>query len=371
MCTTCKTYLFQLFQCDLCDFTSSDKDDLVSHLVNKHLPKAAYMCDSCHYRTDDRSEFRDHQKFGHIQIARSFKCPSCPHKFYDKNSLRQHLRGKHDTYSIRSLRVSCRYCDQTFSRQRTYHHHFIAMHSDKEPDVRCEKCPKLFHTQFIMRNHVRAAHRARNFACDFEGCDKTFKTIYHKDRHMVSHTNERNHKCEYCPATYGYDKNLRMHREITHLGYRYFCVYPGCKLECLTKRDVVLHLRKAHVTDQKMNDKMRKELKQQPPHIVKTIEQLRKERMERKRIENLEMESKRIEVVVLDEADIIAVENTQNLGSERDMMVDKIESETCSPINFTKEDEPESESEPIMEISTLTVEPMNNEPPKNEVLSVF
>lgn len=264
------------------------------------------------------------------------------------------MKEKHKT-SARNSRVSCYYCDETFARRETYEQHVVTYHNDKDPDVLCEKCSKLFPTQEIMRKHMKWAHREENIECDFEGCDKMFKTNALKNRHMISHTKERNHKCEYCPATYGHSKNLKMHREITHLGYRYFCVYPGCKLESSYKRDIVLHLRKSHVTDPKMMDKLLKELKQQPPHIVKTIEQLRKERMERKRIEKMEM-------VVVDEAEFRADEN---LGSERDM-IDESEDETCSSLNFTEQAEPEPVVE-MVEILTPSVEPLKIEPSKTEV----
>lgn len=257
-----------IFSCDLCGFDCKNKTDLLLHFINQHIPKSKFMCETCYYRTNSETKMENHMRLKHPKLATFLKCPKCPQLCYTKNSLDSHLKIKHNCSPRKIVTLTCDFCDKTFARKETIREHLMVYHNLNEPTILCDLCPKRLYTRNQLRKHQRQSHTVENVKCKFEGCNKLFKAVHRMERHYISHSKEKRFKCEYCTAEYGLSKNLKMHREIVHLGYKYFCVYPGCNLEFLYKRDIVLHLRKRHATNSDKMEELMKRLKEQQPHIV-------------------------------------------------------------------------------------------------------
>lgn len=236
-------------------------------MIDVHLPKTKFNCESCNFRTNIEIFFKRHNKLEHPNIVNVFICSVCTLKCYNENALEQHMKHKHKNWN-KKPRFPCLKCKITYSKNIDLLDHMKTCLNSKEPQLICDVCQRRYHTKSKLRSHMSYHVRIEGgpVRCEFKGCNKFVRRL---NRHMISHSKAITYDCEYCTAKYGHDKNLKMHQEIEHFGYRYFCVFPHCKLEYVSKRNVQLHMRRSHIVDSETLKELEAKLREQLPHIDK------------------------------------------------------------------------------------------------------
>ena len=76
--------------CDYCDYQSSQKNNLKTHL-NKHKDSKSFQCKLCDKKFNWDSSLRSHMSAAHGKIIRNYICEVCTHSFKDKSNLAQHM----------------------------------------------------------------------------------------------------------------------------------------------------------------------------------------------------------------------------------------------------------------------------------------
>ena len=57
------------YPCHICNFTSTNKHDLLKHLKSKHLSIQMYYCYHCDYKSRDKGDLLTHTKSKHKRVG--------------------------------------------------------------------------------------------------------------------------------------------------------------------------------------------------------------------------------------------------------------------------------------------------------------
>ena len=79
-----------VFQCELCDYSTSRKQSLQRHKLC-HTGERPFNCDVCNYRARRKDALMEH-KLLHTTREKQFTCNFCDFKTFFKRSLIRHLR---------------------------------------------------------------------------------------------------------------------------------------------------------------------------------------------------------------------------------------------------------------------------------------
>jgi 5-methylcytosine-specific restriction endonuclease McrA len=82
------------FSCDLCPFSTIEKDQIVQHMQKEHLKSNLMQCDYCTANFDSLSSLIFHKNKHHNFNNTQFNCQFCLHRFDNKEDLVAH-RKKH------------------------------------------------------------------------------------------------------------------------------------------------------------------------------------------------------------------------------------------------------------------------------------
>jgi uncharacterized C2H2 Zn-finger protein len=97
------------FNCEICDYFTSRKGDLVRHINMKHKKLKRYGCDLCDFLSFHYYEFLEHSKTVHLLNKNIFKCDNCDMAYSLKKNLVRHINMKHKNLK----RFGCDLCDFT------------------------------------------------------------------------------------------------------------------------------------------------------------------------------------------------------------------------------------------------------------------
>lgn len=225
----------ELFSCDKCDFTTSKKISLKSHLAS-HLPFAArnkFECQRCHKTFTRATSLRIHLLTVHDKIRRH-KCPQCGEEFRRLALLNDHLLIKH--HQMHSF--NCNFCSQTFEKRSLLEIHRRELHKFKKfatrPNDSDKKrflcsCGKSLPTKNILMKHqlthkqIFKPETVKKFKCPVPNCFHAFKQrcnlIRHqkeKEHFLPEQLNKLKYKCV-CGA-----------RFFTERGYSFHCGKSMC-----------------------------------------------------------------------------------------------------------------------------------------------
>ena len=86
---------FELFKCDICDYESSFKANLMRHKSSKHerglKTIRIFKCDECNYVSDRLQNINRHIKLVHnIVKEKRFKCNFCSFETNNKHTAKMH-----------------------------------------------------------------------------------------------------------------------------------------------------------------------------------------------------------------------------------------------------------------------------------------
>ena len=201
-----------LFNCKNCDFETTEKDDLKTHMETLHKVIKAFKCSICNYETSRNDILKIHVACVHEGIKRSwFNCNICNYKSAVKSNLNKHMKSVHG----------------------------------KNKAFKCNICNFQVAAECHLKRHIENVHeRIKPFKCKL--CDYETATNFHLKRHIDSvHEGLKPFKCNKCEYKTSLKDSLKKHIEIVHEGMKPF----KCKLcdyECAQKGQLKTHIASVH-----------------------------------------------------------------------------------------------------------------------------
>lgn len=177
------------YECDLCDFTTDKKCNILSH-IRHHAATKRHFCLGCSETFSTRLKLHNH-------------------------SMKIHGRGVIGSVEYSKASSECKVCHRVFSDERLKFH--TKLHDS--PCFTCIECSRLFRNQSALEKHVASHHFSeKRFTC--ETCGKSFKKLTILKQHEEVHNPIKIYvNCELCPTMLQV-KSLKLHMEIKH-GDRY------------------------------------------------------------------------------------------------------------------------------------------------------
>ena len=182
------------FQCEKCDLSTKNMDELKGHQENMHskeiksVPQKnrkeqdeglVYCCTKCKFETKTEKSLTEHIKIKH----ESFDCEECNRKLESRSKLKEHKKKEHTV-------KDCDICNfETYSK-RDLEHHVLNKHNKM---FKCDKCNFEATSSKVLKEHVRTKHQTdndNNFSCVQCG----YKTIleHNLDEHIeFKHVQEK------------------------------------------------------------------------------------------------------------------------------------------------------------------------------------
>ncbi|XP_066141521.1 oocyte zinc finger protein XlCOF6-like [Euwallacea fornicatus] len=167
---------FKEFKCKICSFMCDNRDQLDTHMENKHNK---HTCDVCGKRFPFESELKTHhRKHEDIAMAR-FRCDVCGKTARTQTQLKVHYR-----IHTGERPFSCDICGKSFKQTAHLKVHMF-QHTGKMP-FKCKICEKAFPFQHVMEIHMRTHTGEKPFQCVFCGNayhDRTTMQKHQKKKH--------------------------------------------------------------------------------------------------------------------------------------------------------------------------------------------
>ncbi|XP_029035221.2 zinc finger protein 1 homolog isoform X5 [Osmia bicornis bicornis] len=237
------------YTCNFCDYESTNKSTLTSHISRKHAGKAIdkrrgsygsstepkeYSCNECEFKCQNRRKLKEHLERKHASEYK-YDCEYCGKKFKVKGDMRLHVRFKHKEGPI-----VCDVCGKTCSNSNSLYVHQKWAHF--KPKYECAICKRRMVTQENLDQHILLQHERReSFVC--EECGKSFSENHRLKQHMMTHTGDRPYDCHICGKAFARRTAYRQHLLI-HTGKRpYICDICG---KTFTQKPGLICHRKSH-----------------------------------------------------------------------------------------------------------------------------
>ncbi|XP_076766520.1 uncharacterized protein LOC143433193 isoform X8 [Xylocopa sonorina] len=237
------------YACNFCNYESTNKSTLHSHISRKHSTKRIgrrrssyryttepeeYSCDVCEFKCQNRRRLKEHLERKHASEYK-YDCEYCGKKFKVKGDMRLHVRFKHKEGPI-----VCDVCGKTCSNSNSLYVHQKWAHF--KPKYECEICKRRMVTQENLDQHILLQHERReSFVC--EECGKSFTENHRLKQHMMTHTGDRPYDCHICGKAFARRTAYRQHLLI-HTGKRpYICDICG---KTFTQKPGLICHRKSH-----------------------------------------------------------------------------------------------------------------------------
>lgn len=156
----CKLFNFlnlQLYTCDYCSETSTQRRQFSSHLMTEH-PGQVYRCDQCNKNFFNGETWRTHRCKADQWV---FDCNYCDNSFGHLSQLTRHMRS-HEEKSQKASKykhqqVPCDQCDATFHSAFYLKQHQL-VHTGETPHA-CKLCSRRFRNKCNLLRHVRTIHK--------------------------------------------------------------------------------------------------------------------------------------------------------------------------------------------------------------------
>ncbi|XP_070499951.1 zinc finger protein 260-like [Chironomus tepperi] len=280
-------------KCEICMFTSSDRDEFVKHIKSIHGTnssttevdydlkleiddphvfvgtKQSKECDICREVFTDRMLLIEHFK-AHFDKDRIYACPYCNknckgivmlgfhknldhkvdryycicHRTYDREFVMKRCRKNHQNTLVDEKYV-CDECDSyvAFGDSLRLAHHKTKIHGNGVK-YWCTVCLKSYsNNEFkqCMKKH-RAEITTMTVKCP--ECDKTMQYQRFKDHYKDLHVGDKNEICEVCGLGFSSKPSLSNHKRMRHTtlytNFNYECDFCGNKFN--SKGNLLSHM---------------------------------------------------------------------------------------------------------------------------------
>ncbi|XP_017000206.2 zinc finger protein 761 [Drosophila takahashii] len=261
--------------CFVCDFASTNIDELFQHLHYSHEPAGTLFCDLCDRTFRDPAVFMEHNKSHANVSSTTYSCGECMANFESRGRLNGHMRAMHGSV------ISCELCSREFATEATYNIH-MKKHLIIERDVHvCSYCGLLSNSSETLLAHVDAVNSPcfgtkintellRNaYVCEY--CTSYFK----KKVNLQAHRDSGVHKdglywCQPCGKDFPHMKLYRHHlrnyqqlrSDSTHrkleICVYYMCDQENCSEAYVNWNSLYTHKRRTHESSNKQAEKTAK-----------------------------------------------------------------------------------------------------------------
>ena len=227
-----------IYYCDMCDFSTTDKDALVNKHKKTHSIEII-KCNTCEYSTNQTRLMRRHKQKHHDKVV--FPCTICDHLAKEKQMLQTHIESKHGKISLKC--EDCKY--QTTSRVYLKNH--IRTAHKLVPTIQCDTCDYKAKENRNMRVH-KEKHKDRSerklLSCTEKGCFKTYTSPEGLKEHVLAIHKGGRIKCEKCETVCRTKVHLKTHIRSIHLGIKYICSI--CDRELSSNNKLFDHIKENH-----------------------------------------------------------------------------------------------------------------------------
>ena len=182
------------FKCELCPYTSTNKNAYSRHISKVHMDKM-FSCCLCKQLLLEKSLMEKHLKESHTEEIDHTckKCRTAKKAAKRPQNYMQHIREVADMQE-------CELCDfktPSTKDRKIIRRHLIYWHFS--PKEKCDLCDYVARNVGKLREHRQAVHEGRTYPCPWEGC-----THQSKHKRNLKHHVEHVHKkvevyCKKCP----------------------------------------------------------------------------------------------------------------------------------------------------------------------------
>ncbi|CAK1591993.1 unnamed protein product, partial [Parnassius mnemosyne] len=245
---TAVSRLTKMFNCDICEFKTSQKRCILAHL-KAHVAKRVYCCNNCGYKSIMKSNLHQHMKIHTGE--KPFSCNICEYKCIQKRSLQTHMK-----IHTGEKPFSCNICDyKCIDRSNLWYH--MKIHTGEKP-FSCNICEYKCIQKRSLQTHMKIHTGEKPFSCnicDYKCIDRSnlwyhmkihtgekhscniceYKCIRKVDlqKHMKRHTGEKSFSCNICEYKCNRKDSLQRHMKIHTGEKRYSCNI--CEYKCIDK----------------------------------------------------------------------------------------------------------------------------------------
>ncbi|CAK1592025.1 unnamed protein product [Parnassius mnemosyne] len=222
--------LTEIFNCDICEFKTSQKRRILAHL-KAHVAKQVYCCNNCDYKCITNSNLQNHMKIHTGE--KPFSCNICEYKCIQKSSLQKHMK-----IHTGEKPFSCNICVYKCITKSDLQRH-MKIHTGEKP-FSCHICKYQCIQKSNLQSHMKIHTGEKPFSCNI--C--VYKCITKSDlqRHMKIHTGEKPFSCHICKYQCIQKSNLQSHMKI-HTGEKPFSCHI-CKYQCIRKSNLKTHMKR-------------------------------------------------------------------------------------------------------------------------------
>ncbi|KAH8272883.1 hypothetical protein KR018_007115 [Drosophila ironensis] len=261
--------------CFICDYASSNIDELFQHLNYFHEPADKLFCDLCDLTFRDAAVLAEHNKSHASVSSTTFTCVDCMANFESRGRLNGHMRTVHGSV------ISCELCSREFASETTYNMH-MKKHLIIERDVYvCNKCGELSDSHENMLAHAASKESKclgakinteliqDAYICEY--CSSYFK----QKSDLQAHRKSGAHKdgvywCKPCKKGFSlmklYSHHIRTSQQLradtTHRRLEicvfYMCDYEGCSEAYVNWNSLYTHRRRTHESSSAQSNKLSK-----------------------------------------------------------------------------------------------------------------
>ncbi|XP_052842369.1 zinc finger protein 585A isoform X2 [Drosophila gunungcola] len=261
--------------CFVCDFASTNIDELFQHLNYAHEPVGTLFCDLCDRTFRDPAVFMEHNKSHANVSSTTYSCGECMANFESRGRLNGHMRARHGSV------VSCELCSREFATEATYNIH-MKKHLIIERDVHvCGKCGLVSDSRETLLAHVDSLKSAcfgskiymellrDAYVCEY--CSSYFKEKAHLQAHRESGVHKDGlYWCQPCGKEFPHMKLYRHHlrnyqqlrSDSTHRKLEicvfYMCDQENCSEAYANWNSLYTHKRRTHESSNKQAEKSSK-----------------------------------------------------------------------------------------------------------------
>lgn len=232
------------YECDLCDFVSSKKCKMLSH-IRHHIASNRHKCKTCSETFATKMRLQSHSMkvhgrgvIGSVEYSKAAasECNVC-NRIFSEERLKFHMK----LHEIPGL--TCNKCSKVFRNPSALEKHLLSSHAT-EKKFTCATCGKCFSKMTILKHHEEI-HNPFKIYVQCEICNtmmqvkslKLHMAVKHSDRYK-----DRNHVCD-CGKAFRYEKQLDKHYKAVHEKVNRGIVYPcsDCAMVFNRRSELRLH----------------------------------------------------------------------------------------------------------------------------------
>jgi uncharacterized C2H2 Zn-finger protein len=228
----------------VCPLCGKVTDELNNHIKRDHKKIKNFFCDLCDYKTYKKSNIVSHVLKHRTKPERNIFCSICGIGFLRITSLTTHMRNSHsnDIYA-------CSVCNKEFKNRDSVNKHMKMMHiRDEENFIKCPDCDKLVH-KYHYKKHAQIMPGERDLQFNCDRCDKSFRNkrcyVYHRQTHTL---NESSLVCSMnnCGKVFATLQSLTLHQKVHSDVKDFKCPFADCDKQYVKSQGLKTHIQLVH-----------------------------------------------------------------------------------------------------------------------------